>query len=653
MSFVDETLSSNRPSSIRSVKLPRRAQHAFPSPADWRNEVIYFLLPDRFSDGREATRPLLMPANRAAFRPAGFRFDNWARSGQRYQGGTIAGITSKLPYLEGLGVTTLWVGPVFKQRIHNDDFHGYAIHDVLEVDPRLGTRKDLVALVAAAHHRGMRVLLDVVFNHTANNWVYADGQNEPPFLPFPRFYQKGAWRDATGAPGAAAPLGDDDAVWPVELQRDEYYTRAGAGDLGAGDIDDPHAEFRRTDFFGLRDINYDGSGALDDVARCYKYWIALTDCDGLRLDTLKHVDQETGRSFCGTIKEFAANLGKTNFFLVGEVAGSDAAADRYIRVLGSNLSATLDIGEIRPALTAVAKGLAPAQSYFDITATWDDDLGSHRDAGLHRVSILDDHDHVSGAKVRFSADAQPADHQVVAGVAIQLFGVGIPCIYYGTEQAFAGPEAGVRQFVPEFGSTDRYLREAMFGPEHPHRPGRAGIGTAPANLDASLPGFGPFGTTGAHCFDTASPAYVRIAALAAVRKTYPVLRYGRQYLRPVSNFGAPFSPPGAGELIAWSRVLDDEEALCVVNGNGGSGRGGDVVVDANLNVSGAAGAPFGPSGQPFFEVVANSAQAGTGAGYTGPHRVGSRLPVKRRNGAAFVEIRDLPASEALVLVNRT
>jgi hypothetical protein len=268
------------------------------------------------------------------------------------------------------------------------------------------------------------------------------------------------------------------------------------------------------------------------------------------------------------------------------------------------------------------------------------------------VSILDDHDHVSGAKVRFLADASPADHQVVAGVALQLFGLGIPCIYYGTEQAFAGPEAAVRRFVPEYGSTDRYLREAMFGPEHPRNPGRAGIGPAPASIDATLPGFGPFGTAGAHAFDPRSPAYVRIAALARARRRFPVLRYGRQYPRAISNFGAPFAAPGPGELIAWSRVLDDEEALVVVNGNGGAARGGDIVVDAALNDANAPGAPFGAGGAPAFEVVANSAQAAAGASYAGPHRVGERVPVQVRGATAFVAIRDVPPAEVVVLVNR-
>jgi hypothetical protein len=308
----------------------------------------------------------------------------------------------------------------------------------------------------------------------------------------------------------------------------------------------------------------------------------------------------------------------------------------------------------------VAKGLTPPAAYFGYVKTWDDDLGSHRNAGRQHVSILDDHDHVSGDKVRFSSDAA-SDHQVVAGVAIQLFSLGIPCIYYGTEQAFAGPEKPERdRFLPDYNvgnpPPDKYLREAMFGPSHPRKPGVDGIGASGTVIDSTLPGFGPFGTVGAHAFDAGASAFVRIAALVRARQRLPVLRYGRMYPRPVSLFGEPFGPPAAGELIAWSRVLDDEEALCVVNGHGTAARGGDVLVDADLNSPGAAGQPFGSSG-PFFEVIANSAQAAhesrPGAGpYAGPHPVGERVPVFDRNGAAFVAIRQLPPSETIVLINR-
>jgi glycosidase len=358
---------------------------------------------------------------------------------------------------------------------------------------------------------------------------------------------------------------------------------------------------------------------------------------------------------CGTIKEFAAGLGKADFFLVGEVAGGNYDADLYLEILGSNLNATLDITEIRPTLTNVAKGLAPPSDYFAMTRAWDDDLGSHRNSGKRRVSILDDHDHVSGAKVRFSSDAA-SDHQVVAGVALQLFGLGIPCIYYGTEQAFAGPERSERQkFLPDYGvgnpPPDKYLREAMFGPEHPRLSGLAGLTAGSAGFDPGIPGFGPFGTSGAHCFNPQAPAYVRIAALSAVRAQFPSLRYGRQYQRPISNFGADFALPPAGELIAWSRILDDEETLCVVNGHGTEARGGDVAVDVALNSSSAPADPWNGAA-PFFEVVANSSQAAAGTTYTGTHPIGSRVSVSTRNGAAFIAVRGVAPSEVLVLINR-
>ena len=652
MAFRDVILAQPRPASIHALDLPRR-ESFYPSPTDWRNEVLYFLLPDRFSDGRDQTRPLLDRTNLAAARPAWFRFDEWARSGgERFQGGTIAGITSRLPYLHGLGATTVWVGPVCKQRAHLDTYHGYAIQDFLEVDPRFGTRRDLAELVDAAHALHLRIILDVVFNHSGHNWDYAGDQTDPPYRPWPAFYEKGDWIDASGQP-TAAPLGDDDGVWPAELHADDNYSRAGKGSLSGEQVDDDHAEMKRTDFDGaMRDFNFDGSATLRDLAACFKHWIALTDCDGFRLDTLKHVPQEAARNFCGTIKEFAANIGKQNFLLVGEVGGPDGNAGRYLDVLGLNLNATLDIGETRSALRAVAKGLAAPSAYFDLVRAWDPQLGSHRNSGPRHVTILDDHDHISGDKTRFSSDAAPADHQVVAGVAIQLFSLGIPCIYYGTEQAFSGPPNPQRdQFLSDYNAgkprSDKYLREAMFGAEHPRRSGRDGLPTAgAAGFDSSLPAFGAFGTVGHHCFDDAAPAYVRIRHLIDVRKRFPVLRYGRQYLRPIAAPGGGAATASVGgQILAWSRILDDEEALCVVNGNGSQSQSADVLVDASLNAREQAG----------FEVIASSAVAAAraaGQNYTGTHPIGARLKVQERDGSRFVEIRSVAPAEVLVLTNR-
>jgi glycosidase len=318
------------------------------------------------------------------------------------------------------------------------------------------------------------------------------------------------------------------------------------------------------------------------------------------------------------------------------VAGGDFAQDRYLDVLGRNLDAALDIGEKRVMLTAVARGLAHPNAYFEGFDPGSATMGSHRNLANKHVSILDDHDHVFGEKTRFSVGAV-SDHQVVAGLAIQLLTLGVPCIYYGTEQAFSGPEASERQWIPHWGSSDRYLRETMFGAEHPRQSGRAGI----KNVDQNLPGFGAFGTVGAHCFDPQHPAYVRIAALAAARRDYHVLRHGRQYLRPISIFGSAFEVRGPGELIAWSRILDDEEAVCVVNAHGLEARGANILVDSALNPPGSE-----------MTVIANTAEAAHREAFVGAHPVGSSVPVLRTpEGIAYVEIRGVGASEVVVLVN--
>ncbi|THJ16772.1 MAG: alpha-amylase [Nitrospira sp. CG24B] len=644
---AQDLLSRPAPQNLTDIALPRRVRfHS--SPGDWRDEVLYFLLVDRFSDGREASRPLLDRTRRAAFRPHGhhrqpWRWDRWAESGaHRWQGGTLKGVESKLGYLHDLGITALWLSPVFKQRGHLNTFHGYGIQHFLDVDPRFGTRNDLVALVDAAHARGMRIILDIIFNHSGFNWVYPGGAKEPVYKPFPDRYPFGSWLGRSGEEVGNHVDDHEAGVWPAEMQAIDSYTRAGVGNLGGGSLDDPNAEHKRTDFFTLRDFSLSTPGVLDHLAACYRYWIALTDCDGFRIDTLKHVSYEEGRNFCGAIKEFSANLGKTNFLLVGEVAGGDFAQDRYLDVLGRNLDAALDIGGMRMTLQNVAKGLAPPQTYFDGFDAGKAEMGSHRNIGQRHVSILDDHDHVFGHKIRFSSEAA-SEEQVVAGVALQLFTLGIPCIYYGTEQSFAGPEESERRFLPGWKGgdhADRYLREAMFGPEHPRASGLAGL-TATNGLDRTLPGFGPFGTAGAHCFDPHFHAYRRLAALAAIRQRFPVLRVGRQYLRPISLFDGPFLLRESGELVAWSRILSDEEALCIVNAHGTQIRGGDVMADADLNQPDMA-----------FTVVANSMEAGAGTSAGIAHPVGSQLSIKRRSdGTAFVEIRNLAPSAVIVAVN--
>jgi glycosidase len=543
------------------------------SPIDWRDQVLYFLLPDRFSDGGESQRPLFDRANPQQFKTANKRA--WMEAGKKFQGGTLKGVTSKLDYLKDLGVTALWVGPIWRQRPDLETYHGYGIQNFLDLDPRFGTRQDLRDLVDAAHARGMYVLLDIIYNHSGNNWFYDANGTARDTVPY-RFqppYPVHGWRSGTGQ--SIANIGTlDDGVWPKEFQNFDWYTRA--GQIGKFDPEPwedplhPDNEFRRGDFFDLKDINLNRNDALSAVIRVYQYWIGLSDCDGFRIDTVKHTPRDGTRNFCGAIHEYAEAIGKEYFWLLGEVTGGAEMARNYLEVFGRNIDAVLDIGGPASQLAGMVKGLIAARAFFDLFLGHDS-LGSHRETGRYHVSILDDHDMVGRGKHRFGAlnTIQNRTHQVAHAVGTQLTTLGIPCIYYGTEQAFDGSESRHDFSIePHLSFEDRYIRESMFG------------GT-----------FGAFETAGCHFFDSNHPTYLRIAAIARVRnqqnKVGLALRRGRQYLRETSFLDQPFADPRPGELVAWSRIQFDREVLVALNSHGTENRGADVTVDATLHPAGS------------------------------------------------------------------
>lgn len=654
MSNLSAILSAPPPRDLAAALAAWPQRGHFPSPGDWRDQVFYFLLPDRFSNGKERADRLLRNdlSTQAgvdhirSLRGANWRWDQWKASGcDRFQGGTLKGIQSKLPYLADLGATTLWIGPIFRQRVELNTYHGYGIQDFLDVDPRFGSRRDLVELVDAAHAAHMYVVLDVIFNHSGCNWLYdasAGDAFKPRYLPPPGHYMPVWQRSGLGTPitDAGQALTSDDSVWPRDLQPPACYLRAGRGDLGAGDLKDDLAEHKRTDFEDLRKLNLFDDGTYQSLILAYQYWIALADIDGYRIDTFKHVSRDQARNFCNALKEYAEDLGKEDFFLVAEIAGGDSAEEHYTRIAGRNLNACLDIGEQRERICSVGKGLQSPTDYFAAFDYFDPGMGSHRNWGSRHLNVSNDHDHVSGQKTRLAADASN-DHQGAAVAAIQLFSLGIPCLYYGMEQGLAGgAESDQRQYLnddqgrPDWGRHDYLLREAMFGPEHPRASGWNGL----QGQTDPLVGFGPHGTAGWHVFNPQHPTYTRIAALATARRKYIPLRRGRQYQRQVASAGDPPAFLGAGGLMAWSRIFDDQEVLVVVNTHGVARSGGRIriVIDARLSKDG-------------MQVVANTDPLAPAN-----MQVGAAVPAESQAGWTTVGLDQwlLGPSEVMVLANQ-
>jgi glycosidase len=523
----------NRPSSVFGLDFAPRGP-VFPSPVDWRDQFIYQLLIDRFDDGKD--HPPYDPKTT----PRGGR--NRERANQ-FQGGTLRGVTRRLDYVKGLGCTAVWISPPFKQR--QDDlgsYHGYGIQDFLDIDPRFGTTADLQELVREAHRRGMYVILDVVINHTGDVFGYAgEGEHQHPFLENGGRHDFGFWRSVRDGKLGRLPAGNkpgpDDAVWPVELQDPDAFKRRGhIRDFKTATED----EAVNGDFFALKELNSNNPKVVDALIACYKYWIAVADVDGYRIDTVRNIEPKFCSTFANAMHEYAQRIGKHNFVLFGELVGDDDVLRKYV---GNNtpapgeateyplLDAVLDF-PLYAHLDEVIKGREAPAALWERYGSFKKYYRNFGEAGRYYVTFLDNHDQTHRPWRRFQHQAND-DRLGVMGVGYLLCNLGIPCIYYGTEQGFDGGGD----------DSDVHIRENMFGGD-----------------------WGAFDTTGAHFFNTDHPIYRGIARVARIRPTQPAMRYGRQYFREISGNGKDFGYPTTGRAtLAFSCVLDTDEVVAALN----------------------------------------------------------------------------------------
>ncbi len=568
------------------------------SPVAWEDQVLYFLFLDRFSNAQETayldnnkvkvTTGNIPPFD---FSADAYRtdYEQWRDQGNRWQNGTLKGLESKIGYLKRLGITAIWISPIFKQRLDDEySYHGYAIQNFLDVDPHYGTRQDLKELVDTAHQHGIYVILDIIFNHAGDVFDYdadryqtqGDDGNvymDPRWDGFP--YRVKGFRDAEGK--ADLPFNrldkthpqawPDQAVWPAELQQPATYTQMGRINNWEHD-----PEYLQGDFISLKDIDhgahamdehgnrlldhYHPSAALKAMCDIYKFWISFADIDGYRIDTVKHMEPGATRYFTSVIHEHAQSLGKENFYLIGEITGGRQLAFELMEKTG--LNAALGINDIPDRLEYLAKGYRNPQDYFGLFRNSVLlNKGSHIWYGKHIVTLFDDHDQVrkGNNKARFCGDRQNRGYEHLPAVlALNLLSIGIPCLYYGTEQAFDGA-----------GDNDRFLRECMFGGQ-----------------------FGSLQSKNRHFFNEQHDTYRFISAILELRKNNIALRRGRQYLRQISAVGESGTfgyPKMIGErilsVIPWSRIFNNQEFLIAINSDIDQARTAWVTVDRDLHIA--------------------------------------------------------------------
>ena len=526
------------PTSISDIDLMRVAGKTyFNTDREWREEFVYFLMVDRFQDD------VVRPVAGGAARSVGIATPNG------FYGGTIKGVTRNLDYIAGLGCTAIWLSPVFEN--NPDAYHGYNINNYLRIDPHFGIKQDLIDLVAAAHgHKRngqpspIRIILDVVINHSGDNWFYPGG--------FRYFYSNDTRFDFGDFRRGDRPV-------PVELRNGDWYHRR--GEMANYDA---YPENQHGDMYGLKDYANDdddiGSAVINALIKAHCYWIREADIDGFRVDAVKHMGELACSRFCSNIREYAYTLGKHSFFLFGEVASpSDDIYNRYIgqntsRQDGGNtvffgLDSVLDFrlaegvfGDHDNApLREVLKGREGPQTLFNRLEAQRQRALNRGEIGRYLVTFVDNHDAFWQPGGRFANGA--TDDQVIGAVGFLLCALGTPCLYYGTEQGFTGSGG------------DLQMREAMFD-------------TAPG---------------GNSLLNTDCVIYKEIAAIAGVMRRMEPLRFGRMYYRQIADqsliFGLPF---GSDYTLAFSRLLYGQEVLVAYNVSG-EARHDCVIVDATLH----------------------------------------------------------------------
>jgi len=595
------------------VEHPADRPHQANADLDWRDQVIYQIVVDRFSNGD--------PNNDWNVEPS---------VPGKFHGGDWQGVIDHLDYLKDLGVTALWISPVVKNVESDagfDSYHGYWTQDFLRPNAHFGDLEKLRELVDAAHKKGMLVILDVVTNHMGQLFYYdINGNGQPDDTISGGGFSHTCLQICAQNPQQCSA---DELTYCTQgkdyleriIEWDPDYDPRGVqgwtslGFSGPADVrftdwpdqnrtppprppawfgwpddkpwfDDPSWYHRRgrvyvwwheadysTDFVreqetkgdfpgGLKDLNTEDPDVTEALTRSFEYWIEVADFDGFRIDTVKHIDRpELDRNlrgfwgvFTDRMRAKAKSLGKQNFFIFGEAfdgkddligsytwPGKDAQGtfgrfdsvfyfSQKYRVIDNVLGAdgaqpTKNIECMynsrtgrNPADPWCGTNGYPAGPDFGnapMAASADGGIGIAPQQAM--VNFLDNHD-----LPRFMFEKTDPN---VLRIALQYLYTwdGIPCMYYGTEQGFAG-------------GVDPKNREDMFL-------GNPALGYAP--------------------FSTDNPTYDMVKALIQMRKDHVALRRGTTMPVWSTTVAGPRRDAG---IFAFERAAaGDETALVVLN----------------------------------------------------------------------------------------
>jgi len=355
---------------------------------EFRQETIYFIIIDRFHDGD--------PTNNEGPNPN--LYDPTRQEWGKYWGGDLQGIIDKLDYLKQMGITAIWISPIFEQveelQFNFAAMHGYWTKDFKRINSRFVAKDKETSLFTCAifdqliqemHRRGMKLILDIVCNHSSP--------------------------DVGGRKGELY----DDGVLIADFYNDtnQWYHHFGE----VTDWEDQW-QLEHCEMAGLADFNEENPAFRHYIKTAIKLWLDR-GVDALRVDTVKHMPIWFWQEFVADLQTH-----KPSIFLFGEWGFSKPWDQRSVNFANRSGMSILDFGFCEAVRAALAKreagGFHLIQNILDLDYLYD--------TATELITFIDNHD-----MPRFqSLNPDPA----ILRLAVNLIMTsrGIPCVYYGTEQ---------------------------------------------------------------------------------------------------------------------------------------------------------------------------------------------------------------------------
>ena len=384
-----------------------------PSPA-WEDQIIYFIMTDRFFDGNPANNEL----GEGEYDPT---------KNTHFNGGDLVGIQQQLDYIEELGATAIWITPPVLNQWWNPDhnftgYHGYWASHFEKVDPHYGNLEDYKRLSDALHRRGMYLVQDVVTNHTGDYMRYEGGYDSVDVAKFYVNY---------GAP-EQPPFDLNDPANPAHREAAIYHFTPTIADFTDWKIRVTHQ------MADLDDLNTTNPKVVEALIKAYQYWIETVGVDAYRFDTAIYVENEFWNRFVhageGNLKgifPFAKTTGREQFYTFGETwvtapPMDDSGEMEMKAYLGTTakpeMGAVLNFPLQQSIKRVFADGEPTVQMAYRLSS-----LQRHFPDPTTLVNFIDNHD-----MVRFRALATEESFRQAMLFLMSI--PGVPVLYQGSEQ---------------------------------------------------------------------------------------------------------------------------------------------------------------------------------------------------------------------------